>query len=213
MHAQGGGEPRKGSGKAQYRIRLDSLYATQPGVGYIEVEYRKKKILAMSGSEYSDYERKKVGRVEIRNGEVFLIDGSHMANAAYRAGKNSMWVEEIHRPLDGKRRPSPTEVVERVIDLPDAPFRSLSWAVREVGGYDKAEEDYVEFRWADYLEGQFAQAGLSIDLISRDTKQAVREALKYVHLPEAANLPGYKPRADYTPAKVEKKLSKLFDED
>jgi len=216
------------------RVRLRDLQATQSGVGYLEVEYRKKKIRKMSEEEYADYEKKKTGRVIMRNGRYYLIDGNHMANAAFRAGKTSMLAtlvedlsagseEEFRHRLVAKKycyleREGAAGMAElrdtlrkKVIELADRPYRSLAWGAREVGAFEKTEEDYAEFRWARYFEERFEADGLTGALISSDPKRAVRESLRFAHLPSASALPGYKADPDYTAESVEKKLRKLFD--
>ena len=216
------------------RVPLTELYAVQSGVGYLEVEYRKRKIQKMSEDEYAEYEKEKVGRIVMRNGRNYLIDGNHMANAAFRAGKKSMLVTYVENLSKGSQESFLRKLIEKkycylekggkaglaelrntvrkkVVELGDHPYRSLAWGVREVDAYEKTEEDFAEFRWARYLESKFNQTGIPASLISTDPKQAVRESLKFVHLAEAEHLPGYQAAATYTSESVEKKLKKLFD--
>lgn len=218
-----------------YRVQLKQLQATQSGVGSIQVDYRVKKIKKMNETELQEYVAKKVGRVVIRNGTLYLIDGNHMANAMHRAGQASMlatlvevfpqisqaqfekeMIAKKYCYLENEGRAGLVELRQtlkkKVVELPDFPTRSLAWGVREVGGFEDTDQDYAEFRWAKYFEAKFKAANLPLSLISTDTKQAIREALKFAHLAEASDLPGYKREADYTPEKVEKKLKKLFDE-
>jgi len=35
--------------------------------------------------------------------------------------------------------------------MPDDPFRSLAWMVRNNGGYGQVDTDYSDFMWANFL--------------------------------------------------------------
>ena len=68
----------------------------------------------------------------------------------------------------------------------DDPYRSLSWLVRERGGYQETDNPYAEFQWADFLRARI-QLGNSTNAFDQATAQAVA----FARSPDARNLPGY----------------------
>ena len=84
-------------------------------------------------------------------------------------------------PLDPEKLP------KSIGEIEDDPYRSLSWMVREEGGYKKVNVSYLEFLWADYLRKKInMRLGDEIEL-----KKVLPLALKAVRSKDAAHLPGY----------------------
>ncbi len=212
------------------KINLSMVYATQAAIGGIEVDIRAAKIKKMSTSELDTYQVEKAGRIIRYNNKNYLVDGHHMLNAMHRAGHKTFLVQVVEnwsgisqtefetRLLDrgyclvlsegAARYPELRGIIsQKAIALPDDPYRSLAWGVKKVGGFAKSEQDYAEFKWARYLETK-----ISVSLIHQDFKQAIRESLSFVHLPQASLLPGYKSKPDYSLEQVEKRLRKLDEE-
>src|SRR5208282_3020788 len=71
--------------------------------------------------------------------------------------------------------------------MADDPFRSLAWALRHSGAYEKNDAPFSEFLWADFLRHE-------IELVPGD--EGFAQALKTAHAlardPKARALPGYK---------------------
>ena len=83
-----------------------------------------------------------------------------------------------------------------VTDLSNDPFRSLAGAVRESCGFEKdkksaSSEDYLEFKWADYLRSHWAQTGISTKDIDTNFDSATNAALRLAAQKDASGLPGY----------------------
>jgi pimeloyl-ACP methyl ester carboxylesterase len=80
-----------------------------------------------------------------------------------------------------------------VKDLSNDPFRSLAGGVRESCGFKKSAstEDYLEFKWADYLRAHWARTGISTKDIDTNFDSATNAALRLAAQKDAADLPGY----------------------
>ena len=91
---------------------------------------------------------------------------------------------------------TPRDLPASIRDLSNDPFRSLAGAVRKSCGFEKGDEDssgedYVEFRWADYLRSRWAQTKIAVKDIDANFESAARAALQLAIKADAANLPGY----------------------
>jgi hypothetical protein len=91
---------------------------------------------------------------------------------------------------------TPNDLPASVKDLSNDPFRSLAGAVRKSCGFEKGDEgssgeDYLEFRWADYLRTHWAQTKIAVKDIDANFEGAARAALQLAAKADAANLPGY----------------------
>jgi hypothetical protein len=78
----------------------------------------------------------------------------------------------------------------KVTELTDDPYRSLAWAVRNRGGFQKTTASFSEFQWANFFRKR-----IEIGPKAKDFEKAVQAALKISHTAEAKNLPGYTPKA------------------
>jgi hypothetical protein len=82
---------------------------------------------------------------------------------------------------------------EDVRGMADDPYRSLAWALRHEGAYEKSEEAFAEFQWADFL-----RAELKIEPGDEGFEKALATAQALAKSPGAQSLPGCKvgrPRA------------------
>jgi hypothetical protein len=77
---------------------------------------------------------------------------------------------------------------QKVSELTDDPYRSLAWAVRERGGFQKTTVSFSEFQWANFFRKR-----IEIGSKPKDFKRAVEAALQISHTAEAKGLPGYTP--------------------
>lgn len=105
--------------------------------------------------------------------------------------KNLVWLEDEHgKKIDHKDLPSTIKT------MPDDPYRSLVWLVREKKGFCKGADapDFMEFAWADWFRPQYDEnvvKGLPSDPKGADN--TVKDAVVKAHSDEAKNahLPGY----------------------
>ncbi|HEX4049157.1 MAG TPA: ParB-like protein, partial [Elusimicrobiota bacterium] len=102
-----------------------------------------------------------------------LVDHHHHARACWELGIEELPVEVkadlSHLPEDGFWNAmrearwvhledqfglgphAPRLLPEDIRGLADDPYRSLAWALRRAGAYEKTDLAFSEFKWADYL--------------------------------------------------------------
>jgi hypothetical protein len=111
-----------------------------------------------------------------------------------------MGEKRLVRPYDekGVKLASPSALPHTLEALPDDPYRSLAWLVRETGGFctngpsSNVQKEFLEFQWADF----FREKKVPVERVQVwDPKgkadPVVRDADALAHSSEAANLPGY----------------------
>ena len=194
------------------RVPIEKVHPTQFAVGYWEVEQRAATIARLSPKKLEVYLREHMAWLVIGpGGEPYLIDGHHLCMAMLKSGKGktvealvvanwrSLPVAEFWAKMKENKRVylydnrgrGPLEVEQlpkKVTELTDDPYRSLAWAVRDRGGYQKTTVSFSEFQWANYFRKR-----IEIGPRPKDFEKAVKEALKICHSAEAKNLPGYRP--------------------
>jgi hypothetical protein len=74
--------------------------------------------------------------------------------------------------------------------LKDDPFRSLSAAVLDAGGFAKSDEPFLEFLWANYFRDR-----MPMKLMADHPKKALSDALALARSEEASLLPGWPGKA------------------
>ena len=191
------------------KTSLLDLRPTQFAVGMREVETKTAKLRKLGHSDRQDYLRSHpVPLVIAPGGEKFLIDHHHLVRAAWEAGveeviieikadlsklsETQFWAHMEHEgwvylhDQFGKGPHSPELLPDDVRGLADDPFRSLAWALRDKKGFDKSPTPFCEFRWAEFLRKHTACSPRKIGF-----DNALNEALKLCHKPEAKVLPGY----------------------
>jgi len=203
------------------QVAIEKVHPTQFAVGYWEVKQRAANIARHGPVRLEIYEEEHVALLVVGpGGEPYLIDGHHLCLAMLKAERGKtvearvvanwrdlpvleFWSKMRERnyvyPYDNQGR-GPLEVEKlpkKVTELTDDPYRSLAWAVRNRGGFQKTMVSFAEFRWADYFRKR-----IGIGPKARDFEKAVQAALKISHSAEARNLPGYTPKAG-VPSKPE----------
>ncbi len=199
--------------KTQCKIDIVKLHPTQFAVGMRMVDKKMASIEAMSHHEREKYLLKHlvpvvVGLESPKGGLAFyMTDHHHLAFAVLNAGHSKVAVEIIenwekfsYAELIGKmeknhflylfdengKKSEVEKLPEFVYGLKDDPYRSLSAEVREQGGYDKTEEYFAEFIWADFFRSR-----VKIGEGEGGFEKAITKALGWAQSPEAKNLPGY----------------------
>jgi hypothetical protein len=186
----------------------------------IKAEKLKGEIQRRSESDFLTYLRKhnKEEPVTIGpHGIFYITDHHHTARALYDIGVSKTYCTIVDNLSDAKpddfwkqlednnevylkdqngNQITPFDLPTSVKDLSNNPFRSLAGAVRESCGFKKGDnnsssEDYVEFKWADYLRAHWAQTGIATEDIDTKFEGATIAALNLAAQKDASSLPGY----------------------
>jgi hypothetical protein len=76
--------------------------------------------------------------------------------------------------------------------MPDDPYRSLAWFVRQKGGFCTTAREFAEFAWADWFRSKSPALEIqNLPSDPNDKNATVDEAVEMAHSSEAENLPGY----------------------
>jgi hypothetical protein len=175
-----------------------------------EVEMRAEKLRQLSAEKLQKYLSKKVAPIVIGPGGIpYLLDHHHLARALIASGTSKLLIAEVKenwsklsepefwakmkaqnwvylRDETGKPISDPKYLPPSIAAMHDDPYRSLSWLVREQGGYQETDNPYAEFQWADFFRAR-------IQLVNNTNAfdQATAQAVKLAHSPDARSLPGY----------------------
>jgi hypothetical protein len=176
-----------------------------------EVAHKGEKLASMKTKELDEFlQSMPIPVVLAPKGRVYLIDHHHLARAAWEHGikelvvdvkgdfsslpfdvmwrtmKDAHWVYLVDQLGGGPH--DPIELPESVKGLADDPYRSVSWRVRNGGGYQKNPAPFSEFRWAEFF-----RKNLKAHPVHDEFEAAVAEALKLSRTSAAEGLPGYVP--------------------
>jgi len=191
------------------RLRVVDIRPTQMAMGMKEVDLRIEKLRAMRGAELRKYlSERKIPVVLGPRRRTYCVDHHHLLRACWEAGIKAVPVEvkadfskysmpafwkALHEARwiflydqFGRGPHDPVQLPESIRCLPDDPFRSLAWLVREKGGYQKADVPFAEFAWATFFRKR-----LDTHPVFDHMEGAVQSALRLAKHPVAAHLPGY----------------------
>jgi hypothetical protein len=191
------------------KVQVLHLRPTQFAVGMREVENKVEKLRSLGHNERHEFlHAHPVPVVLAPDGDQYIIDHHHLVRAAWETGIEGI-VTEIRADLAklrpeqfwehmkkegwvylhdqfGKGPHEPEFLPVDVRGLADDPFRSLAWAVREKKGFDKSPIPFCEFRWSEFFRKHFSAHPMKMGF-----HNAIDQAIKLCHLPEAKKLPGY----------------------
>jgi hypothetical protein len=193
--------------------KVHELRPTQFALGMVEVSTKREKLLKMSENERDEYlHDHKVPIVLCRQGQAHLIDHHHLVRACWEAGvhhvvtevkedlshlsDDAFWKAMVERNWThlfdqlGNGPHEPHHLPVDIRGLADDPYRSLAWAVREAGVFEKSPEPFCEFRWADFFRKR-----LQIPRTENGFDKVFEAAKKLAIAPEARHLPGFKGRS------------------
>jgi hypothetical protein len=188
-------------------------------VGMSEVERKRKAWKQKDGDkQIKDLATHMIPVVLGPSGERFLTDHHHLARALHDEGVEEVFVTVIGdlrkadpehfwnlmdyhgwtHPFDAKgRRRDYEDLPKTVAGLEDDPYRALSGALRNVGGFAKDATPFSEFVWADFLRTRIKPKALKSGY-----EAALQEALKLAKDGAADYLPGWcGPHETSAPAK------------
>jgi hypothetical protein len=189
-----------------------ALKPTQFALGQREVARKVAKIKAMGHDERHEYiHARPVPVVLSQKKHWHIVDHHHHARACWEAGveelpievkadlshlpeeefwdamHKSRWVHLLDQFGFGPHKPH--LLPEDIRGLADDPFRSLAWALRHAGAYQKSDLAFSEFKWADFLRKQIV-----IEPGDEGFRRALAAAEQVARSPKAKDLPGYLPR-------------------
>jgi hypothetical protein len=183
-------------------------------------EKLKDEIQRRSEQDFLKYLRRhdKIERIIIGPGGIFYVtDRHHLARALYDLGEPKTYCSVLNN-LSGTKLDdfwrymeetnqvylkdhkgiaiTPSMLPSSIKDLANDPFRSLAGELQDFCALNKDNEhtsadDYLEFRWADYLRANWAQTGIAVENIDRDFDNARKAALRLAAQKQAESLPGY----------------------
>ena len=195
-------------------VNVENLRPTQFSVGMIVVKQKEVKIKAKSTKKYQKYLVANPVPVVVGNGgQFYMVDKHHMVRAVYDIGNTvvvaqvikdlnnlsgsdfwaEMTTEGLYYDRDENDQVQPyTALPAYIQDMADDPYRSISGAVRDAGGYQNLTSPlYLEFLWAHFYHQLDASYGITLDNIQSDFNGTVAKALVIAHSSLAAQLPGY----------------------
>lgn len=194
---------------------LNLLHPTQFAVGRFAVLHKKRSLeLKYLYGTFEKYLNKRPVPVLIGPDEkLYLVDKHHMALALIISGVpprkkylkvkvlsswlgrsmsdfNSMLVKNNYVYLkenNSEKMKNVEDLPETLIELEDDPYRSLSWLVRESGGYHKVDVNFLEFMWGAY----FYKHGVKLMSDNIESlKTALDKAMLLTDCDKSNNLPG-----------------------
>jgi hypothetical protein len=191
-------------------VKIEELKPTQFAVGKWEVDRREDKIAKMKPNKLNEYLIDHRATIVIGpKGIPYITDGHHLCSVLLKWKRQATVEAKVAANLrnlppeqfwptmkekgwaylydeNGKGPLDPNDLPKTVAELRDDPYRSLAWAVRERGGWQKSDDDFAEFQWA-----QFYRPRIKIKNTTSGMENAVEEATKISHSPDAKHLPGY----------------------
>lgn len=191
-------------------VAIARLLPTQFALGMREVDERASKLSGMGSGKLDKYVNANPAIVVIGpRGDVYIVDHQHLARALQDVGVKTMLAEvkdnlsslsdtDFWKEMEGRRwvrllnergeGPLTHDLLPTSIkQMKNDPYRSLAWAVRKQGGYDKTDVFFADFLWADFFRTRIV-----IGSADKAFDQALDEALILAHDSAAKNLPGWK---------------------
>lgn len=157
------------------------------------------------------------------SGERYITDHHHLLRALLDHGQKEVYVTVIGdlrnadrpyfwnlmdyhgwtHPFDEKgRRCAYEELPKTVRGLQDDPYRSLSGALRRIGGYAKDSTPFSEFVWADFFRPRLKRGD-----VKQDFDTSLKQAYALAKSADADFLPGWcGPHDNPKPARAPKSV-------
>lgn len=200
---------------------LASLRPGQMSVGLVEVQEFVEGIRRLSPAEREAYPAKHQTRVVVApDGTPYVVDGHHHARAMLDAGIATgrcrvvesfagrdpalfrAYMTDPARPLvrlrdqDGRdgadgRAYALDDLPAGLSKLPDDPYRTLAWMVLRRCNIDPGQEEFADFRYADYLRQRLPEVRGLVSGSPADREAAVARARDALTGSAGNGLPGY----------------------
>jgi len=185
---------------------------TQFALGLREVSRKAAKLKAMGRDERHEYlHARPVPVVLSSKKHYYLVDHHHHARACWEVGVEELplevkadlshlahdefwkamhearWVH-LHDQF-GHGPHEPRLLPEDIRGLADDPYRSLAWALRRAGCYEKSDVAFSEFLWADFLRKEIV-----VEPGDEGFRNALAAAEQLAHSEKCRRLPGWTER-------------------
>ena len=188
---------------------LLSLKPTQFALGLREVARKVAQLKDMGHDKRHDFLRDRPVPVVLSAKKRWhIVDHHHHARACWEAGIEELPVEvkadlthltetEFWKAMHESRwvhlhdqfglgPHEPHLLPEDIRGLADDPYRSLAWALRHAGAYEKTDAAFSEYKWADFLRKEVA-----IEHGDEGFAHALAKARQLARTPTCAHLPGF----------------------
>jgi hypothetical protein len=192
-------------------LSVEQLRPLQATVGMLEVEAKRKHLLAMNQKDLKAFLKgAPIPTVIGEEERHYIIDHHHLARALWDGGitkvfatvvedlsrlpESEFWDTVIERrwvhPYDehGILR-AMSAIPDDVSGLTDDPYRSLAAFVRDAGGYVKTPEPFAEFQWAAFYRTRIPMWTNRFQF-----NAAVDQGVHLAWSPDARTLPGFRTR-------------------
>jgi hypothetical protein len=191
------------------RSSVKALCPTQLTIGFLEVDVKRKNLLALSPSDQSAFlEAHPMPTVIGPGKKLYITDHHHLGRAALDAKIDQAWFEveddmsslsmgkfwvEMEKqswvhPLDQHGVRHRYESIPGSLDkLVDDVYRSLAGFVRDAGGYEKTHKAFAEFIWADFF-----RRNIAVEDVTSNFYDAVKSAMALARSSRAKHIPGFK---------------------
>lgn len=189
-------------------VPLADLRPTQITVGFREVERKREKWRKSDKKKRIDLLRRHVipAVMGLKN-HIYIIDHHHFAKALLDEGApyvaiyladnlSTLQKDEFWSFLDNNAwchaydesgiRRGLSDIPKNLKNLRDDPFRSLVGELIRAGACAKADKQFFEFLWADFLRRR-----LDLELVKKDFAAALMKAMELASSSEAKSLPGW----------------------
>lgn len=189
-------------------VNIEQLRPLQATVGMIEVDAKRKHLLAMNEKALKEFLKgAPIPTVIGKNDRHYVIDHHHLARALWDGGITKAFASVAHDLSDlpdnkfwdtviAKQWVHPYDergilralsaIPEEVSGLTDDPYRSLAAFVRNAGGYLKTPEPFAEFQWAEFYRTRIPMWTNELQF-----KAAVEQGVHLAWSPDARTLPGF----------------------
>ncbi|AXF18898.1 ParB-like protein [Paraburkholderia caledonica] len=192
-------------------LSIEQLRPLQATVGMLEVEAKRKHLLAMNQKDLKAFLKgSPIPTVIGKHERHYIIDHHHLARALWEGGITKVFVtvvEDLSRLPESKFWDTVIErrwvhpydergilramsaIPDEVSGLSDDPYRSLAAFVRDAGGYVKTPEPFAEFQWAAFYRTRIP---MWTNRFQFDA--AVDQGVHLASSPDARTLPGFRTR-------------------
>ena len=188
-----------------------ALRPLQGALGMEEVRAKAEKIAGKPDKEARKLEADPIKVVIGPGGGLYITDHHHGADAWRLVGRPMALCRVLPRPpystgaqfWDGLKADSlvrladangapitPGQLPKSLQAMPDDPYRSLAWRLKQAGGFCRskmAHKEFAEFLWADWLRGRLRLSAA----LGSSTAAALPSAVALARSPAARSVPGF----------------------
>lgn len=199
-----------GGDASTFWVQWTSLRPTQGAIGYVQVQAKTAKYLALAPDERRAFiEEQAIKVVRGPSAALHVIDHHHWARTWFDLGMpeapvtvaedysgldETQFMQKMtergwFHPFDPDGREYPVSELPGSIEaMPDDVYQSVAAFVRMAGVFENPGEFNAKFAWADFLRQRVPRRPPTVDGFAL----MLAEAFAAARSPEARDLPGYK---------------------